>query len=161
MFVDLGKILYCTDLSENAHYAFRHAAQLAKDSGAELHVLHVAQEWSSEAKFALQSYIMETDKRHALLDERVERSRAFLTERQDKFWAGVAAEDRSVRDQIASLSVVEGYPAEEILKAAAARGCQLIVMGAHEKGLIHTFLGSVAKSVLRRTRIPVMIVPLP
>jgi nucleotide-binding universal stress UspA family protein len=34
-------------------------------------------------------------------------------------------------------------------------------MGAHEKGIAHTFLGTVAKRVLRRSRKPVFIIPLP
>jgi len=37
----------------------------------------------------------------------------------------------------------------------------LIVMGTHEKGMLHSFLGSVAKNVLSRSHIPMLIVPLP
>jgi hypothetical protein len=55
----------------------------------------------------------------------------------------------------------QSYPAESILKRSQELNVDLIVMGAHEKGIMHTFLGSVAKSVLRRSRIPTMIVPLP
>ena len=33
-------------------------------------------------------------------------------------------------------------------------------MGSHERGMNHTFLGSVAKSVLRRSHVPTLIVPL-
>ncbi|GAB6147125.1 hypothetical protein JCM12294_45690 [Desulfocicer niacini] len=36
----------------------------------------------------------------------------------------------------------------------------LIVMGTHEKGVSHTFLGTVAKRVLQRSRTPALIVPL-
>jgi nucleotide-binding universal stress UspA family protein len=38
----------------------------------------------------------------------------------------------------------------------------VIVLGTHGKGfLAHTFLGSVSKAVLHRTRKPVFIIPLP
>jgi nucleotide-binding universal stress UspA family protein len=40
--------------------------------------------------------------------------------------------------------------------------CDMIIMGTHAKGFIaHTFLGSTAKRVLRRTRKPVFIIPMP
>ncbi|MGZ3559114.1 MAG: universal stress protein, partial [Thermodesulfobacteriota bacterium] len=55
-----------------------------------------------------------------------------------------------------------GHPVEEILKAADEEQCSLIVLGTHGKGFLrHTFLGSVARSVLDRGRKPVFIVPLP
>jgi nucleotide-binding universal stress UspA family protein len=59
--------------------------------------------------------------------------------------------------------VVEvGYPAEEILKAADEEGCDLIILGSHGKGFLkHTFLGSVSRSVLERSRKPVFTIPLP
>jgi len=40
--------------------------------------------------------------------------------------------------------------------------CDMIIMGTHGKGILgHTFLGSTAKKVLRRTRKPIFIIPLP
>ena len=81
-------------------------------------------------------------------------------ERQEKFWAAAGKEEKKVRDQIKSIEVVEDYPAETILKRAAQHNCDLIIMGGHEKGLSHSFLGSVAKSVLRRARVPTLTVPI-
>jgi nucleotide-binding universal stress UspA family protein len=55
-----------------------------------------------------------------------------------------------------------GHPVDEILKIADEEGCDMIVLGTHGKGfLAHAFLGSVASSVLDRTRKPVFIIPLP
>jgi nucleotide-binding universal stress UspA family protein len=51
---------------------------------------------------------------------------------------------------------------DEILNTADREECDVIVLGTHGKGwLKHTFLGSVAGSVLERTRKPVFIIPLP
>ncbi len=51
---------------------------------------------------------------------------------------------------------------EEILNTADTEGCDVIVLGTHGKGwLKQTFLGSVALSVLERTRKPVFTIPLP
>ncbi|MDD9877535.1 MAG: universal stress protein [Magnetovibrio sp.] len=161
MFANFTKILYCTDMSQTSIHAFGYAAQLAKLSGAEVHILHVVEELSSDAKVTLQTYIMNEDDRRRMLDERVAQAKAAVEERQDKFWAGQDAADQAVRGQIKSVEVCEAYPAEQILKSSIELGCDLIIMGAHEKGLTHTFLGGVAKSVLRRSRVPALIVPLP
>ncbi len=157
---EIRSILYSTDLSQHTLVAFAYAARLAKLTGAEIHILHVLERLSEDATFALQTYILDDKKRHELTDMRVERARKRLQERQDKYWAAQSAEDQKLRDQIKSMTVCEAYPAEEILKSARQHNCDLIIMGSHERGLSHTFLGSVAKSVLRRSHVPTLIVPL-
>ena len=158
---EVHKLLYCSDLSENSNVALRYAAWLAKLTGADMHVLHVVEELSNDAKVTLQGFLMDAGKRHEALQERVRNIRSEVMKQQDTFWSQQSPEDRKVRDRIKSIEVVESYPAEEILKTSVKLGCDLIVMGAHEKGLSHTFLGGVAKSVLRRSRVPTLIVPLP
>ncbi len=161
MTVNIRNILYCTDLSQNAAHAFRYAVTLAKMYGAGIHVLNVVEELSSDAKVTLQAFIMDGDARHKALDERVSQAQTFVEGRLELFWEDADEDERAVRDQIKSITVTEAYPAEQILKSAIDKGCDLMVMGAHEKGLSHNFLGGVAKSVLRRSRIPTLIVPLP
>jgi nucleotide-binding universal stress UspA family protein len=82
-----------------------------------------------------------------------------MAERQKEFWRHVSEEDKDVQDQVASIELVDGYPAEVIVRRAAELGCDLIVIGAHEHGFTQTFLGTVAKRVLRRSDIPTLIVP--
>jgi nucleotide-binding universal stress UspA family protein len=49
-----------------------------------------------------------------------------------------------------------------ILRKADELNCDAIVLGTHGKGFIrNTFLGSTSKKVLRRTRKPVFVIPLP
>ena len=153
-------LLYSTDLSQNALIAFGHAAYLAKLTGADIHLLHVLEKLSDDAAFTLQAYLLDEKRRHEILDMRVEKAKKLMEERQETFWAAQSPEDRKVRAQIKSVTVCESYPAEEILKSAKKYNCDLIVMGSHERGLSHTFLGSVAKSVLRRSHVPTLIVPL-
>jgi nucleotide-binding universal stress UspA family protein len=63
---------------------------------------------------------------------------------------------------VQGIEICEGYPAEAILQKANELDCDEIVMGTHGKGILaNTFLGSVTKRVLRRTRKPVFIIPLP
>lgn len=153
-------VLYCTDLSQNSLIAFGYAAYFAKLTGADLHLLHVLEKLSDDAAFTLQAYLLDDQKRHEIMDLRTDKARKLLDERQESFWASQSAEDRKVRAQIKSVTVIESYPAEEILKAAEKHKCDLIVMGSHERGMSHIFLGSVAKSVLRRAQVPTLIVPL-
>lgn len=153
-------LLYSTDLSPNSHIAFGYAAYLAKLTGADIHILHVLERLSDDAAFAIQAYVQDDRKRHDMLDLRIARARKVLQEKQDAFWAEQSDEDKKLKDRIKSVRVCESYPAEEILKTAKKHGCDLIVMGSHERGMSHTFLGSVAKSVLRRAPVPTLIVPL-
>jgi len=161
MLAEVRKLLYCSDLSENSNVALRHAAYLAKLTGADMHVLHVVEELSTDAKLTIQGFILDAGTRQAALEERVGHIRAEVMKQQETFWAEQSPEDRKIRDQVKSVEVIESYPAEQILRTSVKLGCDLIVMGAHEKGLSHTFLGGVAKSVLRRSRVPTLIVPLP
>ena len=157
---NIKSLLYSTDLSQNSLKAFGYAAYLAKLTGADMHLLHVLEQLSEDATFALHTYIQDETQRHKMLELRVNRARKAMEERQESFWAAQSEEDRKIRDQIKSVTVCESYPAEEILKAAKTHNCDLIVMGSHERGMSHTFLGSVAKSVLRRSHVPTLIVPL-
>ena len=157
---DVKNVLYSTDLSQNSHIAFGYAAYFAKLTGADIHLLHVLEKLNDDATFTLQAYLLDDKKRHEIMDMRVKNAEKLLKERQDAFWDSQSAEDQKVRDQIKSMTVCESYPAEEILKSAKTRNCDLIVMGSHERGMSHTFLGSVAKSVLRRSHVPTLIVPL-
>ena len=55
--------------------------------------------------------------------------------------------------------LAEGDPASEILKMADEIGADLIAMGSHGRsGLLHYFLGSVARKVFERASCPVLIV---
>ena len=70
--------------------------------------------------------------------------------------------DPECADRVESIEICEGFPAEMILRKADELDCDVIVMGTHGKGFIlNTFLGSTSKRVLRRTRKPVFIIPLP
>ncbi len=161
MLANLKNVLYATALADNSTYAFRYASYLAKLTGAKIHILHVVEPLSEDADFALRAYVLDASERHKIIDERLERKKALLMERQDAFWAEQSDEDRKFRDLVDTIEVCESFPAEEILKKIKEYDADLLIMGGHEKGLSHTFLGSVAKSVLRRSRVPTMIVPLP
>ncbi len=155
------RVLYCADLSPSAGHAFGYALFLAGTAGAQIHVLHVVEKLSTDARIALESYILDPAQRRRAVGQRVQTARRLVEEWQDDFWSKQDEAILKLKANVAAVDVVESYPAEQILNACRDKGCDLILMGAHERGLAHTFLGSVAKSVLRRSRVPVMVVPLP
>ncbi|MFH1091326.1 MAG: universal stress protein [Pseudomonadota bacterium] len=62
-------------------------------------------------------------------------------------------------DRQVVFKVASGYPADEILNYAEAKGMDLIIMGTHgRKGLERIFFGSVAENVVKRSQIPVLTV---
>ncbi len=159
MLPDVRNILYATDMSDNSLPALRYAIWLAKKTGADIHVLHVVERLSHDAKITLESYVLDEDERDRILNERVTTAQKLLTQCLDDFVASLAGDDRRLREKIVSVDVSESYPVEEIVKRSV--DCDLIVMGTHEKGFMSTFIGSVAKSVLNNATVPVLVVPLP
>ena len=156
----IRKMLYATDLSPNATYAFRYAVYLARKLDAKIVVLHVVEKMSPEAELVLQTYIDDT-KRKQILADRLQRAVKRIEQRLQLFCEKELENAQEVKERIQSIEVFQGYPAETILLKTEALNCDAIIMGAHEKGISHTFLGSVAKSVLRRSRRPTFIFPLP
>ncbi len=152
-------ILFTTDLSQNSTYALTHAASMAMATGAKLHVLHVVEPLSDDARITLQMFMQDDASRKEALNTRHEHVKAVLAERQKNFWAALPEEDQGIRDQVESIELIDGYPAEVILRRAKELQCDLIVLGAHDHGFSHTFLGTVAKRVLRRADIPTLVVP--
>lgn len=161
MLPSVKRILYATELTDSSISACHYAIYLAKLTGAEIHILHVTERISPEMMVALEGYIMNSEARKKTRQSRNEVATKKLKKRLDKFWKQQEPDVQKLKKKVASVNVYEAYPAEEILKQSSKLNCDMIVMGAHDKGVIHTFLGSVAKSVLRRARIPVLIVPIP
>ena len=161
MIPKIKKILYATDLSKNSSYAFRYAVNSAKQYGAEVIILHVIEEIGESARSILQAYL---DPKY--IEEKSKENITYVKDRINQrlsvFYDKIRAEEPEFEDTKVSTVLCVGYPAEEILRQADKLDCDAIVMGTHGKGLLgHTFLGSVTKRVLRRTRKPVFIIPLP
>jgi nucleotide-binding universal stress UspA family protein len=107
-------------------------------------------------------FLIDEDQRKKLFEEKRVDAKHRITERLRAFCEKKLKDRPECIDRVESIEVVEGYPAEVILKKADELGCDIIIMGTHGKGIIsHTFLGSVAERVLRRIRKPVFIIPLP
>jgi len=161
MVSQIKKILYTTDLTKNSAYAFRYAVDLADKNGATITILHAMEPIPPSVKHLVNLYVDE-----AKWDEKVKYEQETTIERIKKRLEEFCQMEAKVAPQcvslVSSILVRPGHPVEEILRAADEESGDLIVLGTHGKGFLkQTFLGSVARSVLDRTRKPVFIVPLP
>lgn len=69
-------------------------------------------------------------------------------------------QDLSSRGLNVAGHVIEGDPASEILAYVQDRQAEMIVLGSHGHGAIyHLLVGSVAGAVLKKARVPVVVVP--
>jgi nucleotide-binding universal stress UspA family protein len=155
----IKKILYTTDLSKNASYAFIHAVDMAKRYNAKLVILHAIDPGRriSYPGSRIEEILKKSREEQQKTD--FEDIKQGLREYCKKIEAQIGA---PCVDLVSDILVPLGHPVEEILTAADKEGCDAIVLGTHGKGFLeHTFLGSVAGSVLERTRKPVYIIPLP
>ncbi len=152
-------ILCATDLSKHSAYTMRHAASLASATGAKLHMVHAVEPMSDDAKITMQMFMQTSGSSEKAAKARHDHAKAVMAERQKAFWDLVSEEDNNIRKQVETIELVDGYPAEVILRRAAELKCDLIVIGAHEHGFSQTFLGTVAKRVLRRATMPTLVVP--
>jgi len=161
MIPEIKRILYTTDLSDNSAYAFRYAISSALKHGAGIIILHVFELITTTNRKVLDLYLDE-DLRKTIFNERVSDTLDRIRKRLKIFCDEEFNGNPKYAGKVESIEVCEGFPAEEILKKADEFNCDVIVMGNHGKGIIrNTFLGSTSKRVLRRTRKPVFIIPLP
>ena len=144
--IQYKRILFCTDFSENADFAFDYALDAAGTSpGAGLFVLHVVPE--SQSQF-WKTYIYEIDnvdsKARADIDERIEKS--YLS----KIPAGIKID---IQFRI-------GKENEEILDFAKEINADLIVIGRQSSNALETaFFGNVTEKIVRKAHCPVLVVP--
>lgn len=164
MIPQIRNILYATDLTKNSAFAFRYAVKAAEQNDAKIHILHVLQKLtpSEEANVALWYPSLSHPQLEKIRQEKKKELVDRINKRLSEFARRELQDNPEVLNRLSSVLVIDGDPAEEILKKADELKCDLIVMGTHGKGLIsHTFLGSVSEKVLHRTRKPVFVVPIP
>jgi len=162
MIPQIKKILYATDLTKNSAYAFFFAADLAQKHDAKIIILHCMAEIPLSAYLAAPFMDVSGILRQAKEQEADEDVDMIKKRLQDFSKKAGSQMGLSGVDLVSDTVVTMGYAVEEILNVADAKGCDVIVLGTHGKGWLRgTFLGSVARSVLERTRKPVFVVPLP
>lgn len=166
---EIKRILFASDLSEEARYAFDYALSTAIRHGALILILHVVEtlapgtEERVAASFGKELYAELKNRknrtaRDILIDKKVEavRARDALTRIYQE--ASTPGPDQPAI--VEEILILEGHTAEEILNVARQKACDLIVMGMRRRGrLANALAGSTVRNVLRRTDKPVLVVP--
>lgn len=168
MLPNYQKILYATDLSENARAAFRHAVSFAKAYHAKIFLIHIvpAMEFDEREQifgsFGYASKVLGEVKDESKIKLVTAQIVEKIRERLKKFAEEELGHGSESMDWLGGIEVVVGKNAvAEILKASNNLDADLLVFGSHSKGFIQqTLLGSVAESVLQQSRRPTLIVPL-
>ncbi|RVU83345.1 universal stress protein [Leucothrix sargassi] len=154
-----SSILVATDLSASSFNTLKYALSCIRDNDSQIHILHVTEPMSDDAKITLMMFMQDKEQRKGAIDQRSELMGQEFMNKLDAFWASQPAETQALRGRVISTDIKEGFPAEVILQHAKKRECDLIMLGAHEQAISHSFLGTVAKRVLRRAEVPTMVVP--
>jgi nucleotide-binding universal stress UspA family protein len=133
-----------TDFSAGAERALESAVLLARRIGASVHLVHVVQDpvltlpWSENRVFD------------------IARLREELVSDAERRLTAVAAAHPGIDFTV---EAIVGAPAETIVRTAAERGADLIIVGTHGRhGVSRMFMGSVAERVVRLATCPVLTV---
>lgn len=143
----LNKVLVATDFSEPSEAAFAYGRELARTFGAQLIVVHVADNLATRA-YAVEGFILaDPGLQHEVEEAARKEMNALLCD-----------EDRDVlKAEVVVLT--SNAPASALTDYARQRGVDLIVMGTHGRGAVaHLLMGSVAERVVRIAPCPVLTV---
>jgi len=161
MLPDIKKILYATDMSPNARYAFGYAASLANQYDAKITIIHVVEELSPTAQLLIGDIIGE--KRWSSI--RGEKEQSVITAirgRLENFCESFYHQMPQCRLAVARVMVETGPAVGRIIEAAESTDADVIVMGSHGQGVLQeVMIGSTSRRVLRRCKKPVLVVRLP
>lgn len=142
----MKRILVAVDFSACSRRAFQMAVTLCRSFDARLHVVHVAPEVYHHLNASAAILPVRPDA------SRIERA---LTELILDEFKGTAEEFGRIDKKI-----LEGIEWLEIVKEAERTDTSLVVMGTHGRSMLQrAFLGSVSDGVLRKARVPVLLVP--
>ncbi len=143
----MKNILATIDFSHNEKLVMDMALDLAKAFGGKIWLLHVAPPEPEFIGFGVgPQYVRDTRADELKKERRL----------MNKY-----AEQMQEEGVDAKGLVIEGATVDMILEKAEKLGIDLIITGHHEHNFVYkAFFGSVAKGVVKKTKIPVLLVPL-
>lgn len=157
---DFKKILYVTDLSENAEYAFGYAFSIAKRFSAKITALHVIEELS-QSTYSLLKSVLGEKQWDELLKKNKQEALVAIQQRIIDSCASICEEgefDKFIKEVIVSLGNAE----DEILSMVDKQGFDLVVIGAHAMTAVgKALLDYTARDIVRHCKKPVLIIRLP
>lgn len=148
--IKLNRIVVATDFGEAADAALDYGRALARTFGAELTLLHVAENLSTAA-YGIEGYVGGYPDFQRDIEESARKQLEALLTEQDR--ADLAAQPVLLTSNSPELAIVDF--AREI-------NADVIIMGTHGRGtMAHLLMGSVAERVVRTAPCPVLTVKHP
>ena len=161
MVPEIKNLLFTTDMSETSNFAFNYAASIANRYDATITILHVLKN-SMPTQENLVTNVIGEKKWLDIVEQNKVEVVEDIRSRLEKFCEEVKAELPSCPFFMEEAIVRIGNPVEEIIREVNQNKYDLVIMGAHGHGAISgTVMGSVSRRVLRRSKIPVLVVRLP
>ncbi|MFZ7125507.1 MAG: universal stress protein [Desulfobacterales bacterium] len=170
MMKPVSSILFATNLTENCRPAFDFAASMATRYNATIVLLHVLEKMPDYVDGRLRGLLgqkqweqittaHENDARAALIGKRP--SNELIRVALDQFCVDAGIDNTECGYVAREIVVRDGEIVEEILQQSQEFKCDLIVMGARKRTFFskETAIGNTIKDVLRRAKVPVLVVP--
>jgi universal stress protein A len=148
MIKNVKKILAPIDFSPHSMDAMRGAIELAKDIGAEVHLVHVIAPHHAFIPLPLES--------NAEQSRELAREAAMLEQAEEEL-ARIKKDDLGDSQKVVTYAVV-GHPVEKLLNYAKEQSIDLIVAATHGRSSIeHMLLGGTTEKIVRSAPCSVLV----
>ena len=161
MIPEIKRVLYATDLSENARYAFGYAADLAQKYNAQITIISVLESFSPASETRVKG-MMGIEKWEELKSKYSKTSVEKIKERVSNFCKEMDGKIDSCSLMVDDIRVPKGVPHAEIFKTAKDIKADIIVLGTHGHNILQdSLIGSTARRMVKDSQIPVLVIRLP
>jgi len=168
MFKPVSSILFATNLSDNCKPAFDFAVSLATKYQAAIILLHVIEKMPDYAERRLVGLLgqkhwdeitksHEEDARAALIGKKS--SSSLIRKALEEFCSQAGIDDDSCGYHSREVVIKDGEVVTQIISQSKEYNADMIIMGARKGFLKDNKIGSNVKEVMRKTKIPVLVVP--
>lgn len=168
MLKSIKSILFATDLSVHCMPAFDFAASLATRYQATIILLHVTEKIPGYVESRLKGLF--GDQEFEKIAEDYEKSvqvtliakkssSSLIKAALEQFCSEAGIDDNACGYHSREVIIRHGEVVDEIISQSVKHGCDMIILGGRKGLLGKTSVGSLIKEVLRRSAIPVLVVP--
>jgi len=168
MLKPIRSILFATDLTKNCQQALEFTTAVATRYHATIYMLHVIEKLPDNMNERLKDLLgrHEWDKLVTSQKETVQKSllgktptNSVVREAIYNFCKEEGIDDTSCNIKSRQIIISDGEVIEDILKNAEENDCDLIVLGGHRHFFSKSAVGGTVKGVLKKSKIPVTMVP--
>jgi nucleotide-binding universal stress UspA family protein len=169
MFKEIKKILFATDLSKECQKAYDYAVSLASSCQGSITLLHVIESPPESIETQVKNLLGE-ERYEDIMREHEKDTRSILIGKRKESDVIKSALSKMFLDQLENLNgrylqpdeiiIKHGDIVKEILSTALNREMDLIIISTHKSILAaDAAVSKIAKSLMKQTKIPVLIVP--